>query len=99
MGPNQVWAYDFVIDACANGQPLKCLAITHEWTHEAVAIDVKGSIRSSRVIDVLPSLHGAPRYLKSDNGPEFVSHALLRWLRQAGIAMVQDEIIIYPLEF
>ena len=22
---NQVWAYDFVYDRCANGQPLKCL--------------------------------------------------------------------------
>ncbi|GIX38538.1 MAG: hypothetical protein KatS3mg128_1000 [Silanimonas sp.] len=53
-----------------------------------MAIDVQGSIRSSRVIDVLSrlvSLHGAPRYLRSDNGPEFVSHAILKWLRQAGI--------------
>ncbi|GIW56364.1 MAG: hypothetical protein KatS3mg082_2768 [Nitrospiraceae bacterium] len=69
-GPNQVWAYDFVFDACANGQQLKCLVITDEWTHEALAIDVQGSIRSSRVIDVLSrlvSLHGAPRYLV---GPE-----------------------------
>ena len=24
-GANQVWAYDFVFDACANGQQLKCL--------------------------------------------------------------------------
>ncbi len=88
MGPNQVWACDFVFDACANGQPLKCLVVTDEWTHEALAIDVQGSIRSSRVIEVLSrlvSLHGAPRYLRSDNGPEFVSHAILKWLRQAGI--------------
>ncbi len=88
MGPNQVWACDFVFDACANGQPLKCLVVTDEWTHEALAIDVQGSIRSHRVIEVLSrlvSLHGAPRYLRSDNGPEFVSHAILKWLRQAGI--------------
>ena len=26
-GPNQVWAYDFVFDACANHQQLKCLTI------------------------------------------------------------------------
>ena len=50
---NQVWAYDFVFDACANGQPLKCLVVTDEWTHEALQIDVQGSIRSRRVIDVL----------------------------------------------
>jgi len=24
-GPNEVWAHDFVFDACANGQKLKCL--------------------------------------------------------------------------
>lgn len=87
-GPNQVWAYDFVFDACANGQSLKCLVITDEWTHEALAIDVQGSLRSRRVIEVLSRLvseHGAPRYLRSDNGPEFVSRAVLRWLQQEGI--------------
>ncbi|MCU1376762.1 MAG: hypothetical protein JWO68_4048 [Actinomycetia bacterium] len=29
--------------------------------------------------------HGAPRYLRSDNGPEFVSNAILEWLETAGI--------------
>ncbi len=46
------------------------------------------SIRSRRVIDVLArlvSLHGAPRYMRSDNGPEFVSHAILRWMEEAGV--------------
>jgi putative transposase len=87
-GPNQTWAYDFVFDACANGQQLKCLTIIDEWTREALDIDVQGSIRSGRVIEVLSrliSLHGAPRYLRSDNGPEFVSRAVLKWLHKAGI--------------
>jgi putative transposase len=87
-GPNQVWAYDFVFDACANGQKLKCLTVIDEFTREALAIDVAGSIRSRRVIDVLArlvSLHGPPKYLRSDNGPEFVSHAILRWITEAGI--------------
>lgn len=87
-GPNQVWAYDFVFDAWANGQGIKCLVVTDEWTHEALAIDVQGSIRSKRVTEVLAKLvseHGAPRYLRSDNGPEFVSRAVLKWLHQTGI--------------
>ena len=78
---NHVWAYDFVFDACANGQQLKCLTVVDEFTHECLAIDVAGSIRSARVIDVLTrlmSVHGAPAYLRSDNGPEFVSNAILR---------------------
>ena len=85
---NHVWAYDFVFDACANGQVLKCLTIVDEWTRECHAIDVAGRIRSTRVIEVLAqliSVHGAPRYLRSDNGPEFVSRAILQWLLAAGI--------------
>jgi putative transposase len=87
-GPNFVWAYDFVFDACANGQQIKCLTIVDEFTRECLAIDVAGSIRSRRVIDLLTqliSVHGAPRYLRSDNGPEFVSRALLEWLAETGI--------------
>jgi putative transposase len=85
---NQVWAYDFVFDACANGQQLKCLTVIDEYTRECLAIDVAGSIRSGRVIEVLSRLvstHGAPRYLRSDNGPEFVSRAVLRWLTETNI--------------
>ena len=52
-GPNPVWAYDFVHDTCANGQKLKCLTIVDEWTHESLPIEVAGSIRSRRVIEVL----------------------------------------------
>jgi putative transposase len=87
-GANQVWAYDFVFDMCANGQSLKCLTVIDEYTRECLAIDVAGSIRSNRVIDVLSklvSVHGAPKYLRSDNGSEFVSRNVLRWLNQAKI--------------
>jgi putative transposase len=84
----EVWAYDFVFDACANGQQLKCLTVVDEFTRECLAIDVAGSIRSGRVIETLAklvSVHGAPKYLRSDNGPEFVSRAILRWLTTAQI--------------
>jgi len=79
---NQVWAYDCVFDACANGQQLKCLTVVDEYTRESLAIDVSGSIRSGRVIEVLARLiseRGEPAVLRSDNGPEFVSKAILRW--------------------
>ena len=75
-GANFIWAYDFVFDSCANGQQLKCLTVIDEFTRECLAIDVAGSIRSKRVIEVLTRLvsqHGAPLFLRSDNGPEFVS--------------------------
>jgi len=88
--PNSVWSYDFVFDACANGQQVKCLTVVDEYTRESLAIDVAGSIRSARVIEVLSkliSLRGAPRYLRSDNGPEFVSRALLKWVTEQAIEL------------
>jgi putative transposase len=94
-GPNQMWSYDFVFDRCANGQQLKCLTVTDEFTKEGLAIDVEGRIRSPRVIDVLSRLvsaRGAPACLRSDNGPEFVSKALLSWAVAQGI----DTALIEP---
>jgi putative transposase len=93
-GMNQVWAYDFVFDACANGQQFKYLTVVDENTRECLAIDVAGSIRSGRVIDVLSRLiseRGSPRILRSDNGPEFVSTALLRWSLASGLDMALIE--------
>jgi len=37
------------------------------------------------VLTQLVSGHGAPRYLRSDTGPEFVARAILRWLTDAQI--------------
>lgn len=87
-GANQVWTYDFVFDRSANGQQLKCLTVADEWTKEGLAIEVDGRIRSGRVIEVLARLvseRGPPKYLRSDNGPEFVARALLQWIADQGI--------------
>ena len=77
-----------MFDASASGQQIKCLTLIDEFTRECLAIDAAGSIRSARVIEVLARLiseRGAPRYLRSDNGPEFVSHAILEWFGNAKI--------------
>lgn len=58
-----MWAYDFDFDTTADGQQIKCLTVIDEYTRDCPGIDVAGSIRSKRVIDVLSgliSLHGAP---------------------------------------
>jgi putative transposase len=88
VSSNQVWSYDFVFDHAANGQQIKCLTVVDEGTSEGLAIDVAGSIRATRVIEVLSRLvseRGPPKVLRSDNGPEFVSRALLKWVADAGI--------------
>jgi putative transposase len=81
-------SYSHLFDTCADGRPLKCLTVIDEFTRECLAIDVVGGIRSGRLIEVLTqlvSVHGAPRYLRADNGPAFVATAILRWLQAAQI--------------
>jgi putative transposase len=86
--PHEMWAYDFVYDRCANGEALKCLAVVDEYTRLCLALVVGSRIDSSQVIAVLQHLihaYGVPRYLRSDNGPEFVAYTVKAWLSTNGI--------------
>ncbi len=85
---NQMWAYDFLYDRCANGQQLKLLTVVDEWTRECLAIRVDGRMRAKQVIEVLRALiqqHGPPSYIRSDNGPECIARAVKAWLAQEGV--------------
>lgn len=87
--PHEMWAYDFVHDRCANGEALKCLVIVDECTRLCLAIEVGGRVASGQVIEALTCLinaHGAPCYIRSDNGPEFVAQAVKAWLSTNGIS-------------
>jgi len=73
---NQVWSYDFVMDQTEDGRRLKLLPVLDECPREAHAILVARRIRAEDVVELLASLfrvHGAPAYLRSDNGPEFIA--------------------------
>jgi len=53
-----------------------------------------GLIRSGRVIEVLSklvSVHGAPRYRRLGNGPEFVSRVILKWAADSGMEMALSD--------
>ena len=85
--PNHVWSYDFVVDRTERGGKLRILVIIDEYTRECLAIRIKPSIPASVAIEVLEWLfltRGVPKYLRSDNGPEFVSKALCQWLKEVG---------------
>jgi putative transposase len=85
--PNHVWSYDFVEDRTERGAKLRILVIIDEYTRECLALRVERSIPASVVIEVLEWLfltRGVPKYVRSDNGPEFISNAVCQWLKQAG---------------
>lgn len=83
--PNAVWCYDFIVDRLSNGRRIKCLCVLDEYSRECLGIEVAGNIRSTdviRMLDRLMKLHGKPRYIRSDNGPEFTAKAVMRWLKE-----------------
>ncbi len=82
--PNEVWSYDFLEARTERGGKLRMLTILDEYTRECLTIHVARSISSHQVIQQLEWLflvRGAPAYLRSDNGPEFIAYALQQWLR------------------
>jgi transposase InsO family protein len=85
--PNEVWCLDFCFDTCLNGTKVKVLAVIDEFTRECLALEAGTSFRSIRVQSVLSRLfseRGAPKFIRSDNGSEFISRSLAVFLSQKG---------------
>lgn len=82
---DDVWCYDFSFDRTEDGRRLKILTIVDEYTREALAVHVARSMTAQDVIDVLIGLmaeRGMPKHIRSDNGPEFIAAAIVKWLRR-----------------
>jgi len=89
-----VWSYDFVMDRTEDGRRLKMMPVVDEYTRECLALEVECSITAEDVIVTLARLfeeRGEPRYIRSDNGPEFVATALKRWLGASGVGTLYIE--------
>ncbi len=83
-----VWTYDFVHDRTENGQSVRILTVEDEYTREGIAVEVGRNMPAKRVKEVLVGLfaeRGAPEYVRSDNGPEFIAHELTEWLMEEGV--------------
>lgn len=81
--PAQVGSVDFVFDALMSGTQLTMLTVGDDFTRERLAIEGATSFPAAKVIAALNRLveqHGAPEFLKSDNGSEFIAHTLQAWL-------------------
>ena len=85
---NHIWSYDFLSERLENGRLMKLLVVIDEFTRECLAIDVNSKIKGPDVVEVLRYLfavRGAPEFIRSDNGPEFVSQVVQKWLENSGV--------------
>ncbi len=90
----EIWSYDFVMDQTQDGRRLKILPIVDEFTRECLSIEVARHLTAPDVITTLAKLfkeRGAPRYLRSDNGPEFIAGAIKDWLTKSGVETLYIE--------
>ena len=86
--PNQRWSLDFVSDAFTDGRRFRILTVVDDFTKENVALVPDTSIsglRVTRELDQAITERGMPKTIVSDNGTEFTSMAILKWVQDNGI--------------
>ena len=85
--PGEIWAIDFQADQTADGRALRLANVVDEFTRQALVMHVARSVSADDLVGLLERLvaeHGAPAFVRCDNGPELTSHALHDWCRQSG---------------
>lgn len=92
--PNDVWTYDFVKDQTTDGRSLKILTVVDEYTRESLTVEVERSFTSGDVITTLRELvaiRGVPKFIRSDNGPEFIARRVRAWLEENRVGALYIE--------
>jgi len=85
---NEVWSWDFVHDQTEYGSNFRMLSVLDEYTRQCHSLAPRKAYRAENVIEVLESLieqHGAPQFIRSDNGPEFIAYKIRDWLKNNDI--------------
>ena len=86
-----VWTWDFVADATVHGGALRMLTVLDEHTKEVHVLRPERRIGAADVIALVQAAitqHGAPEFIRSDNGSEFIAHDLQRWLADQHIKTI-----------
>lgn len=90
LAANHLWSMDFVFDRTAEGRSIKSLTIVDDATHEAVAIVPERAIGGQHLVRILEQLgrtRGLPKAIRTDNGKEFCSRAMLTWAHKRGVQL------------
>ena len=89
-----VWTWDFIADATVRGGALRMLTVLDEHTRECHVLRADRALKSADVISLVKQAiaqHGAPEFIRSDNGSEFIAHELQAWLAAEQIKTIYIE--------
>jgi putative transposase len=87
---NQVWSMDFMHDQLSDGRSFRAFNVIDDFNREGLCIEVDFSLPAPRVIRALDQIiewRGAPKAIRCDNGPEYISDLLGRWAVEHNIAL------------
>jgi len=92
INPNYTWSMDFMSDSLEDGRTVRILNIIDDYNREALTIKCGISFPSVRVLRILTQIiesRGKPEYIRTDNGPEFISHDYKTWCKENEIKDVK----------
>ena len=87
---NEVWSMDFMADRLGDGQQFRLLNVLDDFNREGLSIEIDFSLPAERVVRALNQIiewRGAPKTIRVDNGPEYISGTLMEWAEHKGIAL------------
>ena len=88
---NEVWSIDFMSDSLWDGRKIRLLNIIDDFNREVLTIETDTSLPTLRVIKSLQELsehRGLPKFIRVDNGPEFISDKLDSWCKLNKIQLI-----------
>ena len=77
-------------DSLVGNRKFRTFNVMDDCTREVLAIEIDTSLTSKRVIRTLNRVieqRGAPKTVRSDNGPEFTSNDFEIWCKDNGIQL------------
>ena len=87
---NRVWSMDFMHDQLGDGRSFRAFNVIDDFNREGLCIEVDFSLPAPRVIRSLDQIiewRGAPRAIRCDNGPEYISDLLGSWAVEHNIEL------------
>lgn len=90
VGPNDVWAMDFVHDQLATGRKIRVLTVVDTFSRYVPTLDARFSYRGENVVATLDRVCGQigyPKTIRVDQGSEFISRDMDLWAYQRGVTL------------
>lgn len=90
IGPNDIWAMDFVHDQLATGRRLRILTVVDIFSRYVPVLDARFSYRGEDVVRALEKVCGQigyPKTIRVDQGSEFISRDMDLWAYRSGVTL------------